>query len=167
MRTWPDRARRIYQRMGDPTNAGGTAAETTQPGATQPNPTEPSEEYKGLQRKLSEKDNVIRELAAKVRELEPKPSVEEELARERAARMQLERDVQVERLKGKNPELADVIDALSANGIPDESVINSIKSKIGTSSTSTSSGLRNNPARPVATESEKIDEILKNGSLFS
>lgn len=153
--------------MGDnDTNAGETVEETVND-ATSPSPTEPSAEYKGLQRKLSEKDRVIQELAARVRKLEPAPSVEEELVRERAAREALEREVALERTKAKNPDLASAIEAIVAETgkIPGEETINVLKS-ITTRPNTESSGLRNNPARPPQTESEKFDEILKSSKLF-
>jgi len=151
--------------MSEPdTNAGGTGSETGN--STDQTSSEPSAAYKGLQRKLGEKDNVIQELARRVRELEPLPSAQEELTRERAARAQLEQEVQVERLKRGNPELADVIDLLSSNGVPSGDVIEALKTKLGSAPNTESSGLRNNPARPPQTESEKMDEILRNGHAF-
>lgn len=154
--------------MSDLTNAGDGAEGTASDGSTQNDSSAPSAEYKVLQRKLSEKDLTIRELASRVRELEPKPDVQELLTRSEAARAQLEAQVRIEKLKVQNPGLSDVIEALALNGtIPDETLVETLKSKIGSSASSSSSGMRNNPARPPQTESDKMDDILKNGSLFS
>jgi len=155
--------------MSDPTNAGGAGDGKDGNVSTPPTPSEPSAEYKGLQRetgkKIAEQAKTIEELSARVRELEPQPSVAEELARERAARQQLEREVTVERLKTANPEIADVIGALAENGVPSAEVIDVIKTKIATAAP-LSSGLRNNPARQAPTQSEQMEEILRNGKAF-
>jgi hypothetical protein len=150
--------------MADPTNAGGQSE--TGNASTDKAPSGPSEEYKGLQREVSKRDKVIEELAARVKELEPKPSVEEELSRERAARQQLEGQLNIQKLKTANPELSDVIDVLAEQGTATPEVITAIKSKITGAPNTESSGLRNNPARPPQTESEKMEDILKNGKAF-
>ena len=156
--------------MSDPTNAGGAGDGQGGNASTPPTPSEPSAEYKGLQREtgktIAELKKANEELAARVRQLEPQPSVQEELERERAARQQLEREVSIERLKSANPEIADVIGALSENGVPSVEVIDVLKTKIAQAAPPQSSGLRNNPARQVPTQSEQMEEILRNGKAF-
>ena len=128
----------------------------------------PSAEYKGLQRDNARKDRLIQELADRVRALEPEPSLQEEYARERAARLELEARVHIAELKAKNPDVAEVIAAFASDGIiPSQEALAAVRAVGGTGKTTESSGSRNAGERITPNiQTERFEELLRTGKVF-
>lgn len=126
--------------------------------------TVPMSAYKTQQRKNADKDRIIQEQANRLQALEGDPSVEAQLQSEKKARFEAERALAKERVKTSAPELADIIDEFD---ITDTALVERLRAKVSQPAASNSSGLRNNPARPVATEDDTSLDILKKGTLFS
>lgn len=153
--------------MSDTQGNAGDGTEGTGAPATQSNSAEPTPEIKGYQKVVAKKDAIITELAQRLAQYEGAPTVEQQLEFEKQARQAAETSLAVERAKAKAPEFAGVIEALAERGtVPDDALINELRSSVKTSAPRESSGLRNSPATATPTPSDKFDEILKNGKVF-
>lgn len=149
----------------DGQDAGGNGGKTTTTSSTD---ADPSPALKGLQRVISEKDNELKQLREKLAKHEGEPSVEEELAKARAEKAELEGQLAVAKAKAEYPELADVIDTAVAEGIRlTPGVLTVLRERVKSARPETS-GLRPGGTTKSSgpSEEEKVKEMLKGTQLW-